>query len=114
MRLAPRETGLSPTVKYFTDPSNFQGGTSFVDLLCFSVLYLLCLCARLFIYICALWSPAGKGLTYWLSFVVSNCEFVTFPLVWSGVVLDQFLIFAPLLTLVSHSALSEEADWIGV
>ena len=53
----------------------------------FSVLYLLCLCARLFI--CALWSPAGKGLTSWLSFVVSNCEFVTFPLVsWSGVVLD--------------------------
>ena len=35
---------------------------SFVDLLCFcSVLCLLCLCARLFI--CALWSPAGKGLT---------------------------------------------------
>ena len=31
--------------------------------------------------ICALWSPAGKGLTSWLSFVVSNCEFVTFPLV---------------------------------
>ena len=54
--------------------------TSFVDLLCFySVLCLLCLCARLFI--CALWSPAGKGLTSWLSFVVSNCKFVTFPLV---------------------------------
>ena len=31
--------------------------------------------------ICALWPPAGKGLTSWLSFVVSNCEFVTFPLV---------------------------------
>ena len=45
----------------------------------FSVLCLLCLCARLFIF--ALWSPAGKGLTSWLSFVVSNCEFVTFPLV---------------------------------
>ena len=45
----------------------------------FSVMCLLCLCARLFI--CALWSPAGKGLTSWLSFVVSNCEFVTFPLV---------------------------------
>ena len=43
----------------------------FVDLLCFcSVLCLLCLCARLFI--CALWSPAGKGLTFWLSFVVST------------------------------------------
>ena len=49
----------------------------------FSVLCLLCLCARLFI--CALWSPAGEGLTSWLSFVVSNCEFVT-P--GSGVLLD--------------------------
>ena len=49
-----------------------------VDLLYFgSVLCLLCLCVRLFI--CALWSPAGKGLTFSLSFVVSNCEFVTFP-----------------------------------
>ena len=45
----------------------------------FSVLCLLCLCARLFI--CALWSLVGKGLTPWLPFVVSNCEFVTFPLV---------------------------------
>ena len=42
-----------------------------MDLLCFcSVLCLLCLCARLFI--CALWSPAGKGLTSWLSLVVST------------------------------------------
>ena len=45
----------------------------------FSVLCLLCLCTCLVI--CALWSPDGKGLTSWLSFVVSNCEFVTFPLV---------------------------------
>ena len=44
-----------------------------------SVFRLLCLCTRLFI--CALWSPAGKGLTSWLSIVVSNGEFVTFPLV---------------------------------
>ena len=28
-----------------------------------------------------LWSPAGKGLTSWLSFVVSHCKFVTFQLV---------------------------------
>ena len=27
------------------------------------------------------WSPAGKGPTSWLSFVMSNCEVVTFPLV---------------------------------
>ena len=32
------------------------------------------------LFIFALWSPAGKGLTSWLSFVVSNCEFVFFPL----------------------------------
>ena len=43
-----------------------------MDLLCFSVLCLLCICMRLFI--CALRSPAGKGLTFWLSFVVSSCE----------------------------------------
>ena len=38
-------------------------------------MFLFCLvfamfCLRLFI--CALWSPAGKGLTSWLSFVVSS------------------------------------------
>ena len=42
-----------------------------------SVLCLLYLCARLLI--SALWLSAGKRLTSWLSFVVSNCEFVTFP-----------------------------------
>ena len=52
----------------------FYGSFMFISVLC-----LLCLCARLFI--CALWSPTGKGLTSWLSFVVSNCEFVTFPFV---------------------------------
>ena len=53
----------------------------------FSVLCLLCFYARLLI--CALWSPAGKGLTSWLSFVVS---FVSLSLSYwypgSGVVLD--------------------------
>ena len=72
----------------------------------FSVLCLLCLCARLII--CALWSPAGKELTSRLSFVVYNCEFVTFPLVsWvrCGTWLYRFLIFAPLLTLLSFGCL---------
>ena len=69
---------FKPSGKIFYCP--FKGGTSFVDILCFfySVLCLLCLCECLFI--CALWSPAGKGLTSWLSFVVSICEFVTFPI----------------------------------
>ena len=44
-----------------------------------SVLCLLYFRARLFID--ALWSPAGKGLTSWLSFVMSYCELVTFLLV---------------------------------
>ena len=54
-----------------------------MDLLCFcSVLCLLCLCARLFI-------CAGKGLTSWLSFVVSTLSLSLshwYP--GSGVVLD--------------------------
>ena len=50
-----------------------------MDLLCFPVFCLLCFCVRLFI--CALWSPAEKGLISWLLFEVYNCVFVTFPLV---------------------------------
>ena len=71
------ETGLSPPVKCFTDRSK---AVLLLWIFCvFSGLCLLCICARLFI--CAFWSPAGKGLPSWLSFMVSNCEFVTFPLV---------------------------------
>ena len=59
-----------------------------MNLLCFcSALCLLCLCARLFI--CALWSLARKGLTSWLSFVVSAVSLSLshwYP--GSGVVLD--------------------------
>ena len=85
VRLAPLNRFKSSS-KIFYWP--FQGGTSLVDILCFcSVLCLLCLCARLFI--CALWSPAGKGLTSWLSFVVSTVSLSLshwYP--GSGVVLD--------------------------
>ena len=59
-----------------------------MEFLCFcSVLCLLCLCTRLFIL--ALCSPAGKGLTSWLSFVVSAVSLLLshwYP--GSGVVLD--------------------------
>ena len=60
---------------------------------------LLCFRARLFID--ALWSPAGKGLISWLSFVMSNCEFITFSLVsWvmCGACLYRILSFALFLT----------------
>ena len=43
----------------------------------------------LILFICALWSPAGKGLTSWLSFVVSTVSLSLshwYP--GSGVVLD--------------------------
>ena len=41
------------------------------------------------LFLCALWSPAGKGLTSWLSFVVSSVSLLLshwYP--GSGVVLD--------------------------
>ena len=77
---------LSPLVKYFTDRSKAVLLLWIFYVFC-SVLCLLCLCARLFI--CALWSPAGKGLTAWLSFVVSTMSLSLshwYP--GSGVVLD--------------------------
>ena len=67
-------------------------------------------CARLFI--CAFWSPAGKGLTSWLSFVVSSVSLSLshwYP--GSGVVLDcidswslhhyLLLFVGPLLILIA-------------
>ena len=45
--------------------------------LCYLCLVFLSLYARLFVD--ALWSPAGTGLTPWLSFLMSNCDAVTFP-----------------------------------
>ena len=56
------------------------------------------------LFIDALWSPAGKGLISWLSFVMSSCEAVTFPLVsWVrfGTWLYRFLIFALFLTFIT-------------
>ena len=44
-------------------------------------IFYFCLVFVMLSFIDALWSPTGKGLTSWLSFMVSNCEFVTFPLV---------------------------------
>ena len=51
-----------------------------MDHLCyFCLVFVMLSCASG--YFNALWSPAGKVLTSWLSFVMSNCEFVTFTLV---------------------------------
>ena len=58
-----------------------------MDNLCYFCLVFVML-SRLFI--AALWSPAGKGLTSWLLFVVLNCVFCHFPMWYPGsyVVLD--------------------------
>ena len=52
----------------------------------FCIVFAMSLCASV---LCALWSPAGKGLTSWLSFVVSTVSWSLsnwYPR--SGVVLD--------------------------
>ena len=55
------------------------------------------------LFIAVLSSPAGTGLTSWLLFVMSNCDFVTFPCgilcqVWHLIVLipDFFSVFLTL------------------
>ena len=60
---------------------DLQGGTSFVDHLCYFCLLfdVICFSARLFSN--ALWSPSGKGLASWLLFLMSYCDVVTFTLV---------------------------------
>ena len=71
-----------------------------MDHLCYFCVVLSCFHANLFVD--ALWLPAGKGLTSWLSFVMSYCDVVTFLLVsWvrCGAWLYLFLIFALFFTL---------------
>ena len=95
-RLARRETGLSLPVNSFTDRSKAV-----------LLLWIIYVISVLFLYafVGALWSPAGKGLTSWLSFVMSNCEVVTFPLVsWvrCGAWLYQFLMLPSFLLYFYH------------
>ena len=59
------------------DGIGFKGHTSVVDHLSFFCLVFFFMLSRLFF--TALWSPAGKGLTSWVSVVVLNCVFVTLP-----------------------------------
>ena len=39
------------------------------------------LCFHALMFVDALWSPAAKELTSWLSFVMSNCDAITFQLI---------------------------------
>ena len=69
-----------------------------MDHLCY---ILSCVCHVLGVFIAALWPPAGKGLTSWLSFVTLNYVFVTLSCgilgqVWCLIVLIPD--FCPLFT----------------
>ena len=62
------------------------------------------------LFIAALLSPAGIGLTSWLLFVMSNCAFVTFPCGIHGQVWDFVVSFPdlyPLLTLIATACLGK-------
>ena len=115
VRLARRETSLSPPVKYFYWP--FQGGISFVDHLCY-LCFVFVMLSRLFI--AALWSPEGKGLANWLLFVIFIVILLLSHLVsWDrcGTWLYRFMILAVFLTLsfhlmVIHKTISFVYSWI--
>ena len=86
--------------------SHFIVPTSHVRLyfFCGSLMFLFCLvfamslCASIY-YLCF----AGKGLTSCLSFVVSNCEFVTFPIGILGQVWYLIVSILDLCTLTYFS-----------
>ena len=59
--------------------------------------------------IAALWSPAGKVLTAWLSFVMLNCVFVTFPCGILGQVWCLIVLILDLCHLSNFSYLSSAA-----
>ena len=72
-RVWRRETGLSPPVKYFTDPSK---AVLLLWIIC--VISVLCLSSFWLCSLLACGHLLRKGLTSWLLFVISNCVFVTF------------------------------------
>ena len=80
-----------------------------MDHLCYLCLVFVML-SRLFI--AALWSPAGNGLTSWPLFVMFNCVFVTFPcgiLGW----LCRFLILVAFLTfIICFEAPKQQNKWL--
>ena len=66
------------------------------------MLFMSCVCH-------ALWSPAGKELTYWLLFVMFNCVIVTFPCGILGHVL-YLIVSIPDLCHLSYYNVRTERD----
>ena len=66
----------------------------------------------LHLFIAALWSLAGKGLTSGLLFVMSNCDYVTFPCgilgqVWYFILLIPDLYYLSYFQQSSGSAVAQ-------
>ena len=61
----------------------------------------------LLLFIAALWSPAGKGLTFWVLFVMFNCNFVTFS---CGILGQVWYLMASLPDLCRLSYFAERFD----
>ena len=76
-----------------------------MEYLCYLCLVFVLL-SRLFI--AALWSPAGKGLTSGLLFVMSNCDFVTFP----GGIMGQLWCFIVLIPDLSSTSTRVYRHWV--
>ena len=75
-----------------------------MDHLCY-VCFVFVMLLRLFI--AAIWSPARKGLNFWLLFVMSYCDFVTFPCGILGQVWYLIVLIADLCLLLTLSQMSD-------
>ena len=71
----------------------------------------LCLVFVMFsrLFMAALWSPAGKGLTSWLLFVMSNFDFVNFPCAILGQVW-YLIVLIPDLCSLSYFVMETSCD----
>ena len=81
----------------------------------FISVYILCYLWLVFVmlsplFIATLWSPAGKRLTSWLSFVVFNCVFVAFPCGILGQVLYYLIVSIPDLCRLIYFQSSVDPD----
>ena len=92
-------------ISTFKHKSSKSKGRAFKNLLTSSkaVLFWWIICVisvHSHLFIAALWSPAGKGLTSWLSFVVLNCEIVTVPF---GILCQVWYLIVTIHDLCPHS-----------
>ena len=81
-----------------------------MDYLCYLCLMFV---MPLHLFIAALWSPAGKGLTSWISFLMFNCVSVTFPCGILGQVWYSIVSISDLCHL-SYFDVSKGGSFIGI